>query len=82
MRPWQESNLHFSLRRGVSYPLNDKSMFKNTNIKTVFSKIFEVGIKNPNTPSLYVMMALAFLSLLETLGERRLLHPRHHHELG
>lgn len=23
---WQESNLHFSLRRGVSYPLNDKSV--------------------------------------------------------
>ena len=22
---WQESNLHFSLRRGVSYPLNDKT---------------------------------------------------------
>ena len=24
--PWQESNLHFSLRRAVSYPLNDKGV--------------------------------------------------------
>lgn len=29
---WQESNLHFSLRRGVSYPLNDKSIYMPTQL--------------------------------------------------
>ena len=28
MWSWQESNLHFSLRRGVSYPLNDKTVLQ------------------------------------------------------
>ena len=36
--PWQESNLHFILRRDVSYPLNDKSMGKTLTQKVFFKK--------------------------------------------